>query len=153
MLITEYGYTWCADMSLDRPCRRQATFPVFYGTYRFITTFTTAHRLSLSNPNQCIPLPIRVLRVAACLGPGQPKDLSAPRYQFFLHIQSANFSSNFINNPVIRQHIQGNTWEWIKHKNSPQLTSRWNKHRTRIESSFVKYKGKGKGKDLSSVLK
>ena len=80
MLITEHGYTWCADKSLARTGRRQASLPVFYGTCRFITTFTTAHRLSLSKKKQCIPPPIRNLRVAACLGPGQPKDLSEPKY-------------------------------------------------------------------------
>ena len=36
-----------ADNSLARPGRKQATFPAFYGTWRFITTFTTVHNLSL----------------------------------------------------------------------------------------------------------
>jgi len=36
-----------ADKSLARPGTKQATFPAFYGTWRFITTFTTAHHLSL----------------------------------------------------------------------------------------------------------
>jgi len=36
-----------ADKSLARPGRKQATFPAFYGTWRFITTFTTVHHLSL----------------------------------------------------------------------------------------------------------
>ena len=36
-----------ADKSLARPGRKQATFPTFYGTWRFITTFTTVHHLSL----------------------------------------------------------------------------------------------------------
>jgi len=36
-----------ADKSLARPERKQATFPAFYGTWRFITTFTTVHHLSL----------------------------------------------------------------------------------------------------------
>jgi len=36
-----------ADKSLARPGRKQATFPTFYGTWRFITTFTTFHHLSL----------------------------------------------------------------------------------------------------------
>jgi hypothetical protein len=30
-----------ADKSLAQPGRKQATFPAFYGTLRFITTFTT----------------------------------------------------------------------------------------------------------------
>ena len=36
-----------ADKSLARPGRKQATFPAFYGTWRFITTFKTVHQLSL----------------------------------------------------------------------------------------------------------
>jgi len=36
-----------ADKSLALPGRKQATFPAFYGTWRFITTFTTDHHLSL----------------------------------------------------------------------------------------------------------
>jgi len=46
-----------ADKSLARPRRKQATFPAFYGTWRFITTFTRVHHLSLPKPNQFIPLP------------------------------------------------------------------------------------------------
>jgi len=36
------------DKSLARPGRKQATFPAFYGTWRFITTFTAVHHLSLT---------------------------------------------------------------------------------------------------------
>ena len=36
-----------ADKSLVRPGRKQATFPEFYGTWRFITTFTRVHHLSV----------------------------------------------------------------------------------------------------------
>ena len=36
-----------ADKSLARPGRKRATFPVFYGTWKFITTFTRDHQLSL----------------------------------------------------------------------------------------------------------
>jgi len=36
-----------ADKSLTKPGRIQATFPEIYGTCKFITTFTTAHHLSL----------------------------------------------------------------------------------------------------------
>jgi len=36
-----------ADNSLARPGRKEATFPEFYGTWRFITTFTRVHHLSL----------------------------------------------------------------------------------------------------------
>jgi len=36
-----------ADKSLARPGRKQATFPAFYGTWRFITTSRTVHHLSL----------------------------------------------------------------------------------------------------------
>ena len=68
-----------ADKSLARPGRKQATFPVFYGIWRFITTLTTAHHLSLPMPNQSIPLPITLLTGAACFLPGRAKDLSAPR--------------------------------------------------------------------------
>jgi len=35
------------DKSLARPGRKQATLPAFYGTWRFITTFTRVHHLSL----------------------------------------------------------------------------------------------------------
>ena len=38
---------WGADKSLARPGRKQATFPTLYGTWRFITTFTSVHHLSL----------------------------------------------------------------------------------------------------------
>ena len=50
----------------------------------------------------------------------------------------------FINNLVIRETIQGNTWDWIIPNISPQLTSRWNEHRTRVRSFLAKYKVKGK---------
>jgi len=69
-----------ADKSLARKGRNQATFPAFYGNWRFITTFTTVHHLSLPQPNQSIFLPITLLTGAACLIPGRAKDLSAPRY-------------------------------------------------------------------------
>jgi len=36
-----------ADKSLARPGRKKATFPAFYRSWRFITTFTTVHHLSL----------------------------------------------------------------------------------------------------------
>jgi len=36
-----------ADKSLARPGRKQATFPAFYGAWRFITTFTRVHHLSI----------------------------------------------------------------------------------------------------------
>jgi len=36
-----------ADKSLVRPGRKQATFPAFYGTWGFITTFTRVHHLSV----------------------------------------------------------------------------------------------------------
>jgi hypothetical protein len=36
-----------ADKSLARPGRKQATCPAFYGTWRFITTFTTVNQLHL----------------------------------------------------------------------------------------------------------
>ena len=36
-----------ADKSLALPGRKQATFPAFYGTWNFITTFTRVHHLSL----------------------------------------------------------------------------------------------------------
>ena len=70
----------CADKSLARPGKRQGIFPVLYGTCSFITALTTAHHLSLPYPNQSIPLPIKMLTVAACLRPGRAKDLSAPGY-------------------------------------------------------------------------
>ena len=56
----------------------QAAFPAFYGTWRFITAFTTVHHLSLPEPNQSVPLPITLLTGAACFLPGRAKDLSAP---------------------------------------------------------------------------
>ena len=45
-----------ADKSLARPGRKQATFPAFYGTWRFITTFTkstTCPYPSQINPFLC----------------------------------------------------------------------------------------------------
>jgi len=36
-----------AGKSTARPGRKQTTFPAFYGTWRFITTFTNVHHLSL----------------------------------------------------------------------------------------------------------
>ena len=42
-----------ADKSLVRPGGKEATFPAFYGTWRFITTFTRVHHLSL--PSQINP--------------------------------------------------------------------------------------------------
>jgi len=36
-----------ADNSLARPVMKQVTFPAFYGTCRFIATFTRVHHLSL----------------------------------------------------------------------------------------------------------
>ena len=68
-----------ADKSLAQPGRKQATFPAFYGTWRFITVFTTVHHLSLPQPNQSILLPITLLIGAACFIPGRTKDLSASR--------------------------------------------------------------------------
>ena len=38
--IAESEFYKGADKSLARPGRKQATFPAFYGTWRFITTFT-----------------------------------------------------------------------------------------------------------------
>ena len=70
---------------------------------------------------------------------------------FFCTFNASKIFIKFINNLVIRQHIQGNTWDWIKPNISPQLTSRWNKHRTGVASFLLKYKCKGKG--LYSVLK
>jgi len=35
-----------ADKSLAWPGRKQATFPAFYGTWKFIATFTRVHHLS-----------------------------------------------------------------------------------------------------------
>ena len=67
-------------MSLARTGRRQATFSAFYATCRIITASTIAQQLSLPLPNQSISLPIRNLRVAACLVSGQAKYLSAPEY-------------------------------------------------------------------------
>ena len=36
-----------ADKSLARPIGKQATFPAFYLTWKFITAFTRVHHLSL----------------------------------------------------------------------------------------------------------
>jgi len=75
-----------ADKSLARPGKKKATFPAFYGTWRFITTFTTVHHLSLLYPNQSIPLPITLLTGAASFLPGQAEDLSAPRFVYVMHV-------------------------------------------------------------------
>jgi len=66
-----------ADKSLARPRRKQATFPAFYRTWRFITTLTIVHHLPLPQPNQSIPLLITLLTGAACFLPGRAKDLPA----------------------------------------------------------------------------
>jgi hypothetical protein len=71
----------CAGKSLGRQGWKQATFLAFYGTWRFITTFTRDHHLSLPLPNQSIPLLITLLTEAGCFLPGWAKDLSAPRYR------------------------------------------------------------------------
>jgi hypothetical protein len=70
-----------AGKSLARPGRKQATFPAFYASLRFITTFTRVHHLSLPLPNQSIHLRITLLTGAACFFPGRAKDLSAPRVE------------------------------------------------------------------------
>jgi len=80
-----------ADKSLARPRRKQATFPAFYGTWRFITTSTTVHHLSLPYPNQPIPMPITLFTGTACFLPGRAKDLSAPRY----YVLSRNLTEEF----------------------------------------------------------
>jgi len=72
-----------ADKSLAWQGRKQTTFPAFYWTWRFITTLTTVHHLSLPQPNQSIPLTITLLTGAACFLPGRAKDLSAPRVVVF----------------------------------------------------------------------
>ena len=84
-------YRRCSSSA--RPGRKQATFPAFYGTCRFITAFTTAHQLSLPQPNQSIPLPIKMLTVTVCFLPGWAKDLSAPRLQV-TRIKAQKFNSN-----------------------------------------------------------
>jgi len=48
--ITCYEKRWNtrgADKSLAKPGRKQVTFLTYYGTWRFITTFTRVHHLSL----------------------------------------------------------------------------------------------------------
>ena len=64
---------------------------------------------------------------------------------FFYTLNASKIFIKFINHHVIRQPIQGNTSDWIKPNISPQLTSRWDKHRTRVASFLLKYKGKGRG--------
>jgi len=78
-----------AGNSLARTGTKQVTFPALYVTWRFITTSTRVHHLSLSWPNQSIPLPMTLLTGAACFLPGRAKDLSAPRYMFKTHEQNA----------------------------------------------------------------
>jgi hypothetical protein len=65
-----------------------------------------------------------MLTVAACLRPGRAKDLSAPVIIFFYTFIASKIFIKFINNLVIKQPIEGNTWDWIKLNISPQLTSR-----------------------------
>ena len=67
------------NFTLCIPEMKQATFPAFYGSWKFITTFTRVHHLSLPQPNHSIPLPITHLKGSACLRPDRAKDLSAPR--------------------------------------------------------------------------
>jgi hypothetical protein len=71
-LITYRG----ADKSSAQPGRKQASFPAFYGTWRFITTITTVHHLPTLG-NQFIPLSITLLTDSAFFLPGRAKDLSA----------------------------------------------------------------------------
>jgi len=47
--------------------------------------------------------------------------------------------SEFIDTLIIKQPIQGNTWDWIVLKTSGQLTSQRNTDRTRVTSFVVKY--------------
>ena len=84
--LTNLLYYRGADKSLARSGRKQATFPALYGTWSFITTFTTVHHLSLPYPNQSILLPITILTGAACFLPGPAKDLSAPRHKTILKL-------------------------------------------------------------------
>jgi hypothetical protein len=84
-----------ADKSLARPGSKQATFPAFYGTWRFITTLTRVHHLSLPYPNQSIPLPITLLTDVACFLPGRVKDLSAPWYLFVCSFNSSSLYRHF----------------------------------------------------------
>jgi len=79
-------------MSLARPGLKQATFPAFCGTWRFITTLTTVHHLSQPEPNHSIPLPITLLTGAACFLPGLDKDLSATRYVTLHYLSHDRFN-------------------------------------------------------------
>jgi len=88
------------EMYLGRPGRRKATFPEFYGSWSFITAFTSAHHLSLPKPNQFIPLPFTILRGAAVFLPGRAKDLSAPRY-LSLYLSFNNVLQNVVPTPVV----------------------------------------------------
>jgi len=47
IVLTSLLYYKGADKSLAQPERKHAIFPAFYGTWKFITTFTTAQHLSL----------------------------------------------------------------------------------------------------------
>ena len=140
-------------MSLARTGRRQATFSAFYVTCRFITTFTTAQQLSLPQPNQSIPLPIRNLRVAACFFLVRLNTYQHRSINFFYAFKTSNSHQKFMNNVVIRQPIQGNTWDLINPNISPQLTSGGTntEHELHLSQQSIKYKSKGKG--LSSVHK
>ena len=75
-----------ADKSLARPGKKQATFPAFYGTWRFITTFTTVHHLSPTLSKSIHSSAHHTLTGAACFLPGRAKDLTVPRYVFFVLI-------------------------------------------------------------------
>jgi len=46
--VLNESYTGGADKSLARPGKKRATFPAFYGTWRFITLFTRVHHLFLT---------------------------------------------------------------------------------------------------------
>jgi len=68
-----------ADKSLARPGTKQATFPTFYGTWRFITQFTKFNTCTYPSQINPFSLPITLLTGAAFFLPGRAKDLSARR--------------------------------------------------------------------------
>ena len=79
-----------------------------------------------------------------------PKTYQHRGINFFYTFNASKIFIKFINNLVISQPIQGNTWDWIKPNISPQLTSWRNKHRKGVASFLVKYKVKVKIYPLSS---
>ena len=113
----------CVDKPLARTGRRQTTFPAIYGTCRFITAPTTANTTCpypcQFNPFLCPSKCWQLLLVYVVVG---LKTYQHRGINFFYTFNASKIFIKFINNLVIRQSIQGKTWDWIKPNISSQLS-------------------------------